>query len=126
MEREMETGSALHLLLTGAGTGQLIGECNFTNIVRGPFLACHLGFSIDRRSEGQRLMHEGLTAALDYVFGGLRLHRIMANYRPGNVRSARLLEGLGFVREGVARAYLKIDGVWADHVLTSLINPADI
>jgi ribosomal-protein-alanine N-acetyltransferase len=35
-----------------------------------------------------------------------------------------VLEGLGFEREGVARSYLKINGEWADHVLTALINPA--
>jgi ribosomal-protein-alanine N-acetyltransferase len=54
-----------------------------------------------------------------------RLHRVMASYRPDNARSGRLLENLGFEREGLAKAYLKIDGQWADHVLTSLVNPKD-
>jgi ribosomal-protein-alanine N-acetyltransferase len=47
----------------------------------------------------------------------------MANYRPENERSARVLERLGFEREGLAREYLFIDGAWRDHVLTSLLNP---
>jgi len=51
------------------------------------------------------------------------LHRIMANYRPENERSARVLSGLGFQQEGFARSYLKINGEWADHVLTALVNP---
>jgi ribosomal-protein-alanine N-acetyltransferase len=46
----------------------------------------------------------------------------MANYRPQNERSARLLERLGFTREGLAKDYLFIDGAWRDHVLTSLTN----
>jgi ribosomal-protein-alanine N-acetyltransferase len=54
----------------------------------------------------------------------MRLHRIMANHRPENVRSARLLERLGFVREGVAKDFLFIDGAWCDHVLTSLTHGA--
>jgi len=58
------------------------------------------------------------------VFDAMQLHRIMANYRPENERSARLLARLGFEKEGEARAYLRINGVWADHVLTALINPA--
>jgi ribosomal-protein-alanine N-acetyltransferase len=53
----------------------------------------------------------------------MRLHRIMANHRPENERSARLLERLGFVREGLAKDYLFIDGDWCDHVLTSLTHP---
>ncbi|AOY90736.1 alanine acetyltransferase [Cupriavidus sp. USMAA2-4] len=125
MERQMEAESALHLLLFRRDSGQLIGDCNFTNIVRGPFQACHLGFSIARDCEGQGLMRECLATAIEYVFGELGLHRIMANYRPENERSARLLTGLRFEREGIARAYLKLNGAWADHVLTSLINPAD-
>ena len=67
-------------------------------------------------------MREALTSAITYIFDEIGLHRIMANIRPENVRSARLLERLRFEREGLARSYLKINGVWADHVLTSLIN----
>ena len=101
----------------------VLGTCNYTNIVRGPFLACHLGYQIARSREGQGLMAEALRAANAYVFGTLKLHRIMANYRPENARSARLLERLGFAQEGLARDYLFIDGAWRDHVLTSLVNP---
>jgi ribosomal-protein-alanine N-acetyltransferase len=50
----------------------------------------------------------------------------MANYRPENERSGILLERLGFVREGLAKDYLFIDGQWRDHVLTSLTNPAKL
>ncbi|MGN6319431.1 GNAT family N-acetyltransferase [Trinickia sp.] len=118
------TGEALHWVMFEGDFDVVIGECNFTNIVRGPFLACHLGYSIDHRREGKGLMREGLTAAIDYMFERVGLHRIMASYRPENLRSERLLRALGFEREGYARDYLKINGAWADHVLTSLINPA--
>ena len=67
-------------------------------------------------------MSEALRATNAFVFDVIRLHRIMANYRPENVRSGRLLERLGFVREGIAKDYLFIDGAWRDHVLTSLTN----
>ena len=59
-----------------------------------------------------------------FMFAAMRLHRIMANFRPENERSRRLLQRLGFVEEGFARAYLFIDGAWRDHVLTSLTNPS--
>jgi ribosomal-protein-alanine N-acetyltransferase len=121
----MQRRAVSHLLLRGRLTGTVLGECNFTNIVRGPFQACFLGFSIGGRYEGRGLMHEALSAAIDHVFSQYRLHRIMANHRPENLRSGKLLTKLGFEREGLARAYLKINGEWADHVLTSRINPRD-
>ena len=40
-------------------------------------------------------------------------------------RSGRLLERLGFEREGYARRYLCIAGAWEDHVLTALVRPGD-
>jgi ribosomal-protein-alanine N-acetyltransferase len=103
--------------------GPIVGTCNYTNIVRGPFQACHLGYQIARGEEGKGLMHEALRAGNAYIFEERRLHRIMANYRPENHRSARLLERLGFRREGLAPGYLFIDGEWRDHVLTALANP---
>jgi ribosomal-protein-alanine N-acetyltransferase len=71
-------------------------------------------------------MRESLAAAIPYVFRTMELHRIMANYRPENTRSGLLLARLGFEKEGVARSYLKINGSWADHVLTSLLNQDDL
>jgi ribosomal-protein-alanine N-acetyltransferase len=122
MEQQMEANNALYLLLSHRYTGELLGECNFTNIVRGPFQACHLGFSIAAAAEGQGLMREALTTAIDFVFRAYGLHRIMANYCPENQRSSQLLTRLGFEIEGKARAYLKINGEWTDHILSSRIN----
>ncbi|WP_062388867.1 GNAT family N-acetyltransferase [Pseudomonas abietaniphila] len=123
IEQERLAGRALHLLICERGSGEMIGECNFSNIVLGVFQACHLGYSLAEQAQGRGLMTEALRKAIGYVFEDLQLHRIMANYRPENERSARVLSGLGFQREGFARSYLKINGEWADHVLTALVNP---
>lgn len=103
---------------------RVIGHAHLSNLVRGAFQACHLGFGIDREREGHGLMREALTEVLDWAFGPLALHRIEANHRPENTRSAGLLKRLGFVPQGYARDYLYIDGAWRDHVLTALTNHA--
>lgn len=103
--------------------GDIVGTCNYTNIVRGAFHACHLGYQLAKAHEGRGFMTEALRAANAFMFDSIRLHRIMANYRPENARSGRVLDRLGFVREGLARDYLFIDGDWRDHILTSLTNP---
>src|SRR5258706_497539 len=122
---EYHAGRAARFVLQpeGSESGPILGTCNYTNIVRGPFLACHLGYQLARSSERRGLMTEALRATNAFVFDAMRLHRIMANFRPENERSARLLDRLGFVREGLARDYLFIDGAWRDHILTALTNP---
>lgn len=124
-ERQFAAGETARwvMLAPGPAPEEIIGTCNYTQIARGPFCACVLGYQIARRHEGCGLMHEALVATLDYAFRELKLHRVMANFRPENERSARLLDRLGFVREGYAREYLFIDGAWRDHVLASRTNP---
>ena len=95
-----------------------------TNISRGVFQACNLGYSIGARFEGQGYMTEMIAAVVDYALSTLGLHRVMANYMPENERSGVLLERLGFEREGLARRYLKIAGAWRDHILTAKV-PGD-
>lgn len=124
MREHLDGGSAVHWLLATHCSTELIGLCSFTNIVRGPFQACHLGFSLSEEHQGKGYMAEALQAAIAHIFQSVGLHRIMANYQPANVRSEALLQRLGFEKEGLARRYLKINGHWADHVLTSLINPS--
>ncbi len=122
MQAETAAGSALHLAALDRADGRVVALCNFTNIVRGPFQACHLGFSVDQALEGAGLMAEVAGACINHVFDRLGLHRIMAAHMPRNERSAGLLARLGFEREGYARSYLHINGQWEDMVLMSLID----
>lgn len=118
-----EAGLAMHFALLTPDGQQMIGACNFSGLIRGAFQACYLGYHLDETHQGQGLMQEALEVGIGYMFDTQNLHRIMANYIPGNERSARLLERLGFEKEGYAKAYLNIAGRWQDHVLTALVNP---
>lgn len=111
-------------LLNLQGT-DVLGVCNFSNLVRGAFQACHLGYSVDAAQQGQGLMQEALQALLAWAFNELDLHRVMANYLANNERSGKLLARLGFEREGYAPKYLKIAGAWQDHVLTAKVRERD-
>ena len=105
-------------------SGAVAGTANLSEFVRGPFQAAYLGYSLAEREQGKGLMHEALTLLLRFAFTELNLHRIMANFIPSNERSGAVLERLGFIVEGRAKDYLRINGVWQEHVLTSLTNPA--
>jgi ribosomal-protein-alanine N-acetyltransferase len=121
--REHEDGTSLRMMafLRDDPDGEVIAQLSFSQMFRGPFLSCTLGYGIDGRFEGRGLMREGLVAAIGHVFDTLGFHRIAANHLPDNLRSAQLLRRLGFEVEGYAREYLFIDGAWRDHVLTALI-----
>lgn len=122
-QRDFSHGNSCCLTIMDMAETEILGVCNFTNIVRGTFQSCHLGYALAETQQTNGYMAEALDSSINYVFTTLGLHRIMANYLPHNERSGTLLKRLGFEIEGYAKRYLLINGKWEDHVLTSLINP---
>ncbi len=124
-QQEYRVGKSMRLALRWRHEpdGPVLGLANFTQFVRGAFMACTLGYSLDEDCQGKGLMTEALSRAIAHLFEELGLHRVMANYLPINERSGRLLRRLGFQVEGYARDYIFINGAWRDHILTSLVNP---
>lgn len=116
------SGSAYYFILLDANEQEVCGVANFSNVLRGSFHACFLGYSLGEKWQGQGLMFEALQAAIRYMQGHQHMHRIMANYMPHNIRSGNLLTRLGFEQEGYAKEYLLIDGQWRDHVLMALTH----
>lgn len=116
-------GRSFYFITVDPGSDEIVGTCSLTNIIRGPFQACNMGYAISKQYQGKGIMKEFCSHVIFYAFDELGLNRIMANYMPSNIRSEALLNKLGFMREGIAKRYLKINGVWEDHVLTSLLNP---
>ena len=127
-QHEYKRGQSLRLVLRWLDDpdGPVVGMANFTQFMRGAFMACSLGYSIDQDAQGKGLMREALQPAIDHVFGHMTMHRIMAGYVPTNDRSGRLLRRLGFRVDGYAHDYIFINGAWRDHILTSLLNPNEI
>src|SRR5450830_648979 len=64
IQMQMEEGTAQYWILELRGSAKMVGDCSFTNIVRGPFQACYLGFSVAQKFEGMGLMHEALQIAI--------------------------------------------------------------
>jgi ribosomal-protein-alanine N-acetyltransferase len=105
-----------------AGYTTVIGDLALNNIIYGAFRSCHLGYKIDQAHMNGGLMTEAIGRAIAYAFDDLRLHRIEANIMPRNARSRRVVAKLGFVEEGLAHKYLKINGVWEDHIHHVIFN----
>ena len=95
---------------------RLVGMVGLNNLVRGAFQSCHLGYKLDGALLCRGYMTEAVKAVSGIAFGDLGLHRIEANIMPRNTASLRVAEKAGFYHEGLAVKYLKIDGVWEDHI----------
>jgi [ribosomal protein S5]-alanine N-acetyltransferase len=95
----------------------LVGGLTLANIRRGCAQAGSLGYWMGAAFARQGYMTAAVRAIIPFAFGTLKLHRVEAACIPANVASVRLLEKTGFKREGFARQYLCIDGVWQDHLL---------
>jgi ribosomal-protein-alanine N-acetyltransferase len=110
-------------LFLRADPRRVVGNLSLAPIVRGAFHASTLGYSLAADAQGRGYMLEAVRGAVAYAFGTLGLHRVMADYMPRNRRSAAVLRQAGFVVEGYAHEYLRINGCWEDHVLTAITNP---
>ena len=100
----------------------LVGGLTLANIRRGVAQAGSLGYWIGEPFARHGLMSGALQGLVPFAFESLRLHRLEAACIPSNAASIRLLEKMGFVREGYAREYLCINGLWQDHLLFARLN----
>lgn len=120
--RALEESSGLKLFITIADHDQIVGLLHFSNIVMGPFKSCYVGYSLDYRFLKQGFMTEALKKGLDIMFNIYGLHRVEGNVMPSNKPSIAILEKLGFEREGLAKKYLQINGIWEDHIHYTKLN----
>jgi [ribosomal protein S5]-alanine N-acetyltransferase len=101
---------------------RIVGDLGFSNIIRGALQSCFLGYKIDRGETRQGLVTEALQCALPWIFRHMDLHRIEANIMPRNKASIRVVEKIGFRREGFSPKYLKINGNWEDHYRYAILK----
>ncbi|MCF5673739.1 GNAT family N-acetyltransferase, partial [Pseudomonas syringae] len=80
----MQACSAFFFLITEPERGELLGRCSYTNIVRGAFQACHLGFSLAETAQGRGLMKRALEVTNRYCFEQMGLPLIIDNHIPAH------------------------------------------
>ena len=108
---------AYAFLIFRSDDNALVGGLTLANIRRGVAQAGSIGYWVGVPFARKGYMTAAMRALIPFCFGSLRLHRLEAACIPDNAASVGLLEKTGFQREGYARSYLCINGVWQDHLL---------
>jgi len=121
-QRSVNEGTALPLFLVRRSDHQLMGAITLDPIRRGPAQTATMGYWIGQQFARDGYMSEAILALVHYAFVKLDLSRIESACLPDNVPSRGALEKCGFKYEGVAQAYLQINGRWRTHVLYSCLR----
>ena len=119
--KAMAAGERIRLGIERTADGSLIGICTLFDLDAQSRKA-EIGYGLQTPAWGQGYMHEALCALLDYGFAELGLNRVQAEIDPANTGSARSLQRLGFVREGLLRESCIVNGVVSDSALHGLLR----
>jgi [ribosomal protein S5]-alanine N-acetyltransferase len=121
-QREIQEDTAYPFFVFREADSTLVGGLTLGMVRRGVSQAATLGYWMGAPHAGRGMMTSAVRLATNHAFENLRLRRIEAACVPGNTPSRRLLERVGFLREGYAREYLCINGTWQDHLLYALLR----
>jgi ribosomal-protein-alanine N-acetyltransferase len=114
---DQRTDQAYAFFILRRDDEELVGGLTLANIRRGVAQAGSLGYWMGAPFARHGYMKAAVRTLIPFSFGTLRLHRLEAACIPTNTASIGLLEKTGFAREGYAREYLCINGIWQDHLL---------
>jgi ribosomal-protein-alanine N-acetyltransferase len=114
------SGQLLQWALTLPDQDRLLGTVTLYSFARA-HARCELGFALHPDHWGQGLARDAVRTAIAHAIGSLGIQRIEADVDPANRGSLRLLESLGFVREGLARERYRLGGSTQDSVMLGLL-----
>jgi RimJ/RimL family protein N-acetyltransferase len=116
-----DEGTGARLAIDRASDGSFLGWCSLTRW-NPDYRSAALGYCLDESAWGQGYATEAAGTLLEWAFGTLDLNRVQAETDTRNAGSARVLEKLGFVREGTLREDCIVDGDVSDSWVYGLLR----
>jgi RimJ/RimL family protein N-acetyltransferase len=117
---EDAAGTVLAWAVADRASDAFIGTATLHSLQREQARA-ELGYSLHPDWQGRGLAGEALRLVIAQAFGPMRLRRLEADVDPRNLASCRLLERLGFQREGLLRARWRVAGEDCDSAFYGLL-----
>ncbi|WP_379138724.1 GNAT family N-acetyltransferase [Paenibacillus sp. sgz500958] len=100
--------------------GKLIGDVGIHFM--GDDFQAEIGYTLSPEFQGKGYASEAVRAAIDYLFSGLCKHRITASVDPGNLKSIRLLENMGFRKEAHFIKSYRLNDQWYDDCVYAILE----
>jgi RimJ/RimL family protein N-acetyltransferase len=116
-----EDGTGVRLAVDRASDGEFLGWCGLTRW-NPDYRSAALGYCYGEAAWGRGYGTEAARAVLHWAFDTLDLNRVQAETDTRNLASARVLEKLGFRREGTLREDCVVDGEVSDSWVFGLIR----
>lgn len=120
----IEKGTSLRWAVADKETDKLIGMAGFRRFDHSNFRA-EIGYGLMPQYWGKGIAKKAVQLLVDHGFQILHLHTIEAQVEPENLSSAKVLEKVGFQKEGLFRENHYFDGRFLDTLVYSIVNPAD-
>ncbi|MFT4233118.1 MAG: GNAT family protein [Leucobacter sp.] len=113
LRKQMRMGSGLPFVVLY--DDEIVGQLSISELSGGALQSAQIGYWVSEHVAGRGIAPRAVAMAIDYLFGGLHLHRVEICIRPENTASLRVVEKLRLRYEGRREAYIHIDGAWRDH-----------
>jgi RimJ/RimL family protein N-acetyltransferase len=118
---EVADGNVLWWAVALTADGPAIGECDLSEIDH-QHRRAEVGYLFNRACWGNGYAREAMRAVIAHAFVDLKLERLSARFHSGNAASRRLLERLGFSKEGTLKRHIRRDGERRDCEIYGLVH----
>ncbi|MEF3405716.1 GNAT family N-acetyltransferase [Agromyces sp. CCNWLW203] len=119
--RMEEEGSGARVAIERTADQVFVGWCTFNSWNPG-FRSASLGYCLNRAAWGHGYATEAAQAVLAWAFDTIDVNRVQSETDTRNLASARVLEKLGFVREGTLREDCIVNGDVSDSWVYGLLR----
>lgn len=117
-----EKGDTFQFVMALRDSNEAIGTCLLFRLAEQSARA-EIGYALGRSHWGKGYALEAMSALVDRAFSELLLHRLEAEIDPRNAASAKILERIGFMKEGLLRQRWRLKGETTDSAMYGLLRP---
>lgn len=116
-----EAGEWVQYAIEHRETGKLIGDCAL-KLDASPAQQAEIGITISHKFQKQGFATETLEGLLQLLFAEKTLHRVVETVDAENIASVRLLERVGFRREGHFVENIFFKGKWGSEFQYAMLK----